>query len=377
MLDRLVNLDTIPLVLLIIFSCFFLIQIAYYFIFFLRFAAFKGHAPAQAKTGVSVVICAHNEYYNLRANLPLILEQDYPEFEVLVVNHASDDETSYLLSDLQRAYPRLKSIEIQENLNFFSGKKFPLAIGIKSAKYDKILLTDADCKPASPNWITNMQSAYSNGIKIVLGYSPYTHSKGLLNKLIRFDTAHVATQYLSYALAGLPYMCVGRNLSYLKSVFYDNKGFIPHYNIRSGDDDLFINMVAKKSNTAVEIHPGSFTISEPKKTFGHWITQKRRHITTARHYRFIHKFLLGSYSYILFCYYFLFALMLAMNYSIFPVIGLFVLRLAVQYMILSRCFRKLNEKDLILFIPLLEIVLLLLNTGISITNFFRRPTKWK
>ena len=377
MLDRLVNLDTIPLVLLIIFSCFFLIQIAYYLIFFLRFAAFKGHAPAQAKTGVSVVICAHNEYYNLRANLPLILEQDYPEFEVLVVNHASDDETSYLLSDLQRAYPRLKSIEIQENLNFFSGKKFPLAIGIKSAKYDKILLTDADCKPASPNWITNMQSAYSNGIKIVLGYSPYNRSKGLLNKLIRFDTAHVATQYLSYALAGLPYMGVGRNLSYLKSVFYDNKGFIPHYSIRSGDDDLFINMVAKKSNTAVEIHPGSFTISEPKKTFGHWITQKRRHITTARHYRFIHKFLLGSYSYILFCYYFLFALMLAMNYSIFPVIGLFVLRLAVQYMILSRCFRKLNEKDLILFIPLLEIVLLLLNTGISITNFFRRPTKWK
>ena len=377
MLDRLVNLDTIPLVLLIIFSCFFLIQIAYYFIFFLRFAAFKGHAPAQAKTGVSVVICAHNEYYNLKANLPLILEQDYPEFEVLVVNHASDDETSYLLSDLQRAYPRLKSIEIQENLNFFSGKKFPLAIGIKSAKYDKILLTDADCKPASPNWITNMQSAYSNGIKIVLGYSPYNRSKGLLNKLIRFDTAHVATQYLSYALAGLPYMGVGRNLSYLKSVFYDNKGFIPHYSIRSGDDDLFINMVAKKSNTAVTVHPDSFTISEPKKTFGHWITQKRRHITTARHYRFIHKFLLGSYSYILFCYYFLFALMLAMNYSIFPVIGLFVLRLAVQYMILSRCFRKLNEKDLILFIPLLEIVLLLLNTGISITNFFRRPTKWK
>jgi glycosyltransferase involved in cell wall biosynthesis len=365
------------LALLIILSGFFLIQLVYYLVFFLRLAIYKGPVRGEAVKGISVVICAHNEYNNLKANLPLILDQDYPEFEVVVVNHASDDETSYLLSDLQREYPRLSSLEIQEDLNFFSGKKFPLAIGIKSAKYDKVLLTDADCKPSSRNWITQMQSAYCNGIKIVLGYSPYTRSKGLLNKLIRFDTAHVGTQYLSYALAGLPYMGVGRNLSYLKSVFYDNKGFIPHYRIRSGDDDLFINMVAKKSNTAVVVHPDSFTLSEPKQTWGHWMTQKRRHITTATHYRFIHKFLLGTYSCILFLYYSLFVLMLALGYSIVPVIGLFVLRMVFQYLILSRCFKKLNEKDLTLFIPLLEIVLLLLNTGIGITNLFRRPTKWK
>jgi len=211
----------------------------------------------------------------------------------------------------------------------------------------------------------------------VLGYSHYTRSKGLLNKLIRFDTAHIATQYLSYALAGLPYMGVGRNLSYLKSMFYDNKGFIPHYRIRSGDDDLFINRVAKKSNTVVVTHPDSFINSEPKKTFAHWITQKRRHLTTARHYRFVHKFLLGSYSLSLFLFYILSLLMLALNYSLFPVLGLLILRMIIQYLILSSCFRKLGEKDLILFIPLMEIVLLLMNTGIGITNLFRSPTKWK
>ncbi|MCX6286297.1 MAG: glycosyltransferase [Bacteroidetes bacterium] len=377
MLDRLVNLDTIPLALLIILSCFFLIQIVYYLVIFLRLARYKGPVSGQSKEGVSVVICAHNEYYNLKANLPLILEQDYPEFEVLVVNHASDDESSYLLSDLQKEYPNLKSIEIQKDMNFFTGKKFPLAIGIKSAKYDKVLLTDADCKPSSPFWIANMQSAYITGIKIILGYSPYTRTKGLLNKLIRFDTAHVATQYLSYALAGLPYMGVGRNLSYLKSFFYDNQGFIQHYKIRSGDDDLFINRVAKKSNTSVVVHPNSFTISEPKKTFSHWVTQKRRHLTTSTHYRFIHRFLLGSYSFSLFFFYFFFVLVLALNFSIFPVLGLFVLRAVIQYLILSCCFRQLKENDLILFIPLLEIVLLLLNIGIGITNLFRRPNKWK
>jgi len=377
MLERLVNVNTIPLAFLITFCCFFLIQTAYYLVIFLRLARYKGPIAGQLKEGVSVVICAHNEYFNLKANLPFILEQDYPEFEVLVVNHASDDETAYLLSDLQREYPKLKSIEIQKELNFFTGKKFPLAIGIKSAKYDKVLLTDADCKPSSPHWIATMQSAYSNGIKVVLGYSPYTREKGLLNRLIRFDTAHIATQYLSTALAGLPYMGVGRNLSYLKSMFYDNQGFIRHYRLRSGDDDLFINRVADKSNTAVAVHPDSYTFSEPKKKFIHWVTQKRRHLTTSTHYRFIHRFLLGLYSFSLFFYYFFFVLMLALNLSVYPVMGLFVLRMLIQYLILSRCFRQLNEKDLILFIPLLEIVLLLLNTGIGITNLYRRPNKWK
>jgi len=377
MLDRLINLNIIPFGLLIVFCFFFLIQLAYYLLIFLRLARYKQASPAPPKEGVSVVICAHNEYYNLKANLPFILDQDYPEFEVLVVNHASTDETSYLLSDLQREFPVLKSIEIQRDLNFFTGKKFPLAIGIKSAKYDQVLLTDADCTPSSRNWIRAMQSAYSNKIQVVLGYSPYTRVKGILNKIIRFDTAHIATQYLSYALAGMPYMGVGRNLSYLKSVFYGNKGFIPDYSIRSGDDDLFINRVAKRSNTAIVVDAGSYTISEPKKTFGQWVTQKRRHLTTSAYYRFGHKFLLGLYSLSLLLFYLVFVLMLSLNFSVFPVLGLFVLRLTLQYLILRGCFRRLNEKDLILFIPLLEIVLLLLNTGIGITNLFRKPNKWK
>lgn len=375
--DSLVNLDIIPFVLLLIFSSFFIVQLAFYLIIFLRLAIYKDAEPIKAREGVSVVICAHNEYYKLKDNLPLILEQDYPLFEVLVVNHASDDETAYLLSDLQREYPVLKSIVIQEDLNFFTGKKFPLAIGIKSAKYDKILLTDADCRPSSRNWITTMQSAYRKSIKVVIGYSPYARTRGLLNRLIRFDTAHIATQYLSYALAGLPYMGVGRNLSYLKSMFYDNKGFIPHYRIRSGDDDLFINRVAKKSNTAIVVKAEGFTFSEPKKTFSNWITQKRRHLTTSSHYRFKFKFLLGLYSLSLFSFYFFFVLMLSLNFSLFPVLGLFLLRIVVQYLVLAGCFGKLGEKDLILFIPLLEVVLLLLNIGIGITNFFRKPNKWK
>lgn len=377
MVDGLINTGLIPLALLITLGAIFLVQILYYWGFFWRLGRHRNNTVTSKKPGVSVVICAHNEYHHLKESLPLFLEQDYPEYEVLVVNHASDDDTSFLLNNLSEKYPHLKSLYIQHDLNFFSGKKFPLSIGIKSAKYDTVLLTDADCIPASKEWIGLMQSAYTSQTEIVLGYGPYNRATGLVNKLIRFDTAHIATQYLSYALAGIPYMGVGRNLSYVKPLFYRNNGFISHYRIRSGDDDLFINRVASRRNTAIMTDPGSYTFSDPKQTFGKWITQKKRHLSTATHYRYLHKFLLGFYSLSLVLFYALTILLLVLNISIFPVIGLFILRAITQYTVMAKCMRQLNEKDLIPFVPVYELMLLLLNAGVMISNIFRKPVRWK
>ena len=377
MIDLLINTQIFPLILLGVFALAFLLQLFFYWVFFWRLARYKKHKVAEHPQGVSVVICARNEYHHLKVNLPMILEQDYPEFEVLVVNHSSDDDTQYLLANFEKKYPHLKTIGIQEDLNFFSGKKFPLSIGIKSAKYNLVLLTDADCKPASKDWIRHMQSAFTPKIELVLGYGPYHRSKGIINKLIRFDTAHIAIQYLSYALAGLPYMGVGRNLSYMKQLFYKNKGFISHYHIRSGDDDLFINRVGKRSNTAIMTHPDSFTFSDPKQTLGQWITQKKRHLSTSTLYKFKHKLLLGLYAFSLISFYTLFILLLSLNWSVIPVLGFFLLRLLSQYLVFARCMKQLNEKDLVLFLPFYEILLLLINTGTMVSNFFHKPTRGK
>ncbi|MEI6456783.1 MAG: glycosyltransferase [bacterium] len=375
--EGLLDLSLLPLTLFIALTFVFLIQILYYLIVFRRLGWYRRKSEPAKPAGISVVICAHNEHNNLKENLPLILEQDHPEFEVLVVDHASDDETTYLLSDLGKRYPNLKTIEIRQDLNFFTGKKFPLSIGIKSASYDIVLLTDADCKPASREWIRQTQSCYSGKTEIVLGYGPYNRARGLLNRLIRFDTAHIAIQYLSYALSGMPYMGVGRNLSYNKELFYRNNGFISHYRIRSGDDDLFINRVAGRENTAIMVEPGSYTYSDPKKSFEKWVTQKKRHLSTSNHYRLGNKFMLAAYSFSLWMFYILFILLLALKISIFPVLAVFLLRLTTQYIIWSRCLRRLGEKDLLPFVLFYEIMLLLLNSGIMIANMFRKPTKWK
>jgi cellulose synthase/poly-beta-1,6-N-acetylglucosamine synthase-like glycosyltransferase len=377
MIDYLVNTELLPLILLGLFAFVFVWQLAFYWLIFWRLGRYKQPVNDAGSQGVSVVICAHNEYHHLCDTLPLILEQDYPKFEVLVVNHSSDDDTSFLLSGLEEKYPHLTTINIKEDLNFFSGKKFPLSIGIKSAKYEMVLLTDADCKPVSKDWIRHMRSAYRPKTEVVLGFGPYSRSEGLLNKLIRFDTTHIAIQYLSYALAGIPYMGVGRNLSYMKQIFYKNQGFISHYRIRSGDDDLFINRAANRSNTTIMVHPDSYTMSDPKQTLAEWITQKKRHLSTSHLYKFRHKLLLGLYSFSLVAFYAMLILLLSLNWSVIPVLGLFLLRLLSQYIVFARCMKQLNEKDLVPFLPAYEVMLLLFNAGILISNVFHKPARWK
>ena len=225
------------------------------------------------------------------------------------------------------------------------GKKFPLSIGIKSAKHETLLLTDADCVPATEFWMQKMQSAYKDGIEIVLGYGAFHKKKGLLNKLIRFETFHSALQYLSFALAGMPFMGVGRNLSYKRDVFIRNKGFSSINQIPSGDDDLFINKVATKYNTAIAIDPSAHTLSEPKRTWKEWIRQKYRHYTTSKYYKPKHKFFLGLYSFSLFMVYPLLAVSI-IYYNWWLALAVYGVRFLVQAIILFISMKKLNEKDL-------------------------------
>lgn len=330
------------------------------------------------KPPVSVVIAARNEYHNLVKNLPSILQQDYPDFEVIVVNHASSDETKYYLEEMKGKFPHLKTVQIDRDLNFFTGKKFPLSIGIKSAKNDILLLTDADCKPVSPKWIEKMTANYSDDkTEVVLAYAPYTKTKGFINLLIRYDTMMVAMQYLSFALTRLPYMGVGRNLSYRKQLFIKNKGFISHYQIPSGDDDLFINSVATRNNCQIEISPSTFMYSDAKDGFDEWYKQKIRHLSTGTAYKTKFKFLLGlfSISQLLF---FVAFIILAVNFSlpeiVFPV---FFLRFFSQFIINKKTTDKLQEDRLFLLSPLLEVFYILIMPIFALISITRKQVSWK
>ena len=365
-------------ILFLVFCLITLIQVFYYLFFFARLAFFKSAPKLISQTHpVSVIICSRDEAGNLVKNLPGVLIQQYrTTHEVIVVNDNSFDESKYILEEYQRTYKQLHLIELTQEARFIPGKKFPLSIGIKTAKHEIVLLTDADCVPASEFWIERMQEGFTNGTEIVLGYGALHKKKGFFNKLVRWETLHTALQYLSYAKAGLTYMGVGRNLSYKKTVFFRHKGFSSHNHVPGGDDDLFINKAATKKNTAIVIDKDAFTLSEPPKSWKQWIRQKNRHYTTSKYYKIIHKFLLGLYAFSHFLFYPLFILSL-LFYNWEQALIVFGIRFIIQGIILFKVTRKLDEKDLFPLYLILDIWMFFYYLLFS-TAIFKKPKgTWK
>ena len=323
------------------------IQIFYYLFFFARLVFYKAIPKTNTYTHpVSVIICARDEADNIAKNLLGSLVQQYSTtHEIIVVDDNSFDDSKYLLEEFQKTYKLLNVVELKQEAKHIPGKKFPLSMGIKAAKHEVVLLTDADCVPASEFWIDKMQETYVDDTEIVLGYGAYHKKKGLLNKLVRWETFHTALQYFTYALAGIPYMGVGRNLSYKKTIFFRHKGFAAHNNIPSGDDDLFINTAATKTNTKINIDPDTFTLSNPVDTWAQWKKQKNRHYTTSKFYKPLHKFLLGLYS---FSHFMFFPLLMASLVCVSWQWSLLVfgLRFLTQAFIFYPAMKRLNEKDL-------------------------------
>jgi glycosyltransferase involved in cell wall biosynthesis len=354
------------------------IQLFYYLFFFLRLAFFKTKPKIISQTHpVSVIICSKDEATNLVKNLPGTLVQKYKTtHEVIVVDDNSLDKSKYLIEEFQRKFRQLHLIELKQEARFIPGKKYPLSIGIKTAKYEIVLLTDADCVPASEFWIEKMQEGFTDGIEIVLGYGAMHKRKGFLNKLVRWETFHTAMQYLSYAKSGIAYMGVGRNLSYKKSVFLRHKGFSAHNHLPGGDDDLFINKAATKKNTAIVVDTDAFTLSDAPKNWKQWIRQKTRHYTTSKYYKASHKFLLGLYAFSLFLFYPLFiATLFIFDWKL--TLGVFCIRFLVQAVIIFKTTLKLDEKDLFPWFLFFDVWMFFYYLFFA-TSIFKKPAKkWK
>lgn len=343
---------------LLVFS--FLSIIINYLIFYLPAIRYKDAYP-ETSIPVSIIICARNEEENLDNHLPFILQQDYPNYEVVVVNDCSIDGTEAVIDKYIQQYPdKLRKVNIPESENYKHGKKMAVFIGIKHAKYEHLLFTDADCKPSSNQWLKIMAGHFNSEKEIVLGYGKYDEQPTLLNKLVRYDTLTIALQYLSCAIKGNPYMGVGRNLAYTKSLFFKNKGFASHYHINSGDDDLFVNETAQSTNTAVCIHPDAFTISEPPLIFKHWLLQKARHFNTAPLYQSKHKWMLGW----IFCSNLFFYLIHLLTIIVFPHLWQYVIisllvKSIIQTIFIYYASKKMQEKKLHSFAFFLEPLLII------------------
>ncbi len=285
------NFTTVELIILSVAGLLLIIQLSYYFGLYNRIcnrnrADKKGELHfTKELPPISVVICACNEAANLRRILPAILEQDYPQFEVIVVNDASDDETDDLLTVMAEKYSHLYHSFNPATVRYISRKKLGLTLGIKASKYDWLLFTEPNCCPVSNQWLRHMARNFTPRTQVVLGYSNYERANGWMHRAIEFSGLFSAMRYLGAALAGMPYMGIGRNMAYRKELFFQNKGYSMYLNLQRGEDDLFVNHIATPDNTRVETHPDSVVRMEPIAYAKEWKDERITYIGTSYHYR--------------------------------------------------------------------------------------------
>lgn len=410
------------IIVFVIFIASFVVLLGFYLFVFSRLAFFDlktssslnrsepAHPPSQARESirtrgtlelnqpaVSIIICAKNELEHLKKFLPSILEQDYPAFEVIVINDCSTDGSQQWLNDCAKQHARLRVVENTTSEKNLLGKRSALKKGIEAARYELILLTDADCQPATNQWIklmTSLTPALSpkergnqsplqtnsgtseNEIEIVLGFSPCFEVPGLLNRFIRYENFLTALYYLSFSLAKMPYMGVGRNLLYRTSVTTTIGALEHHSGLISGDDDLTVNTIATGRNTTLMIHPNAHVFTVSPESLRAFIRQKRRHYTTGFHYQYPHQLALGTLygSQILFN---VTAFALLINgFLLLPTIMIFIIKNILQTFLYGKAMRKLNVYNLWIFTPVFDLCMsafFLTLGGLSLI----KPKTWK
>lgn len=359
------------------------VQLLFWLLVFSKLGKHPINAPSKGDSlttntlpPISLIICGCNEADNLKKYLDRFLNQNYPSFEVIVVNDNSFDETEKILLAFQKKYSILRPITIKEQHP--PGKKHALQVGIAAAKYDLLLLSDADCYPASSNWMRQMQSIINDQVLVGLGYSPYEFRNGFLNRFIRFEAIYTAIQYFSFSIVGMPYMGVGRNLIYHKSLYQQQKGFSAHLDLASGDDDLFVNAVANRKNTAVQLASDSFVFTIPKMTWGGYYHQKKRHLTTGTRYRAVHQLVLGALSASHFLHYTGGLVWAWYTGQWGLVLILYLARATVVAMVSRPIFKRLNALDLWPWVLPLDVFFLLYYLVFAPVLIIGNPrTSWK
>jgi glycosyltransferase involved in cell wall biosynthesis len=338
--------------------------LSYYLIFSCLSLAKQSTLDDDEKQGVSLIICAKNEAENLSRFIPIWIKQTGVEFELIVVNDGSIDQTAEVLLALQKKYPTVKVIHLApKQLSNLKGKRRALLAGIEKSSYDFVVLSDADCYPISQRHLAKMLSRFKPGVDIVLGYSPYEKRKGLLNKFIQIETTLTALQYLSFAFIGIPYMGVGRNIAYRKAIL-NERVFQKSNRTLSGDDDLLLAEVATRSNTMITLDLDNLVYTLPPSSFGEWMKQKQRHYSTAKYYNLLKIILVGGFPFLSILFYFALFLFLINDFEWTTVLSIYLAKWIIFVMFNYRNLQMLQNRRIIgniLFLDFFWVVFLIFN----------------
>lgn len=363
-------------VLLIFFGICVLIQSVYFIITLVRFSKYtfesQGFTPK-----VTVIVCAHNEDENLRELIPMLASQEYPSYEIMIVDDRSSDDTHEILIDASTRLRNLRYITVEHLPDHVNGKKYGLTLAIKASRHDRILLTDADCRPAGNFWIRDMMANTTDEVSFIIAYAGYRKEPGFLNRFIQFETLWTAMHYIGAAIGGNPYMATGRNLSYSKETFLKNKGFGQHANITGGDDDLFVNRHATGQNTRVVLTDEARTTSIPKHSWKAYYRQKLRHLSVGKYYRPATRFTLGMLTLSHIFGWVLLIVLLCFSQTRWWALGGYFIRTLCLFLALTKTNKTLKSSFTMGWALVFDFVFVIYYIIVGSTARYRKKIKWK
>ncbi|TDQ29767.1 glycosyltransferase [Tenacibaculum caenipelagi] len=352
------------------------IQIVYYLSFSLFVFQKQENTLSNTNIPVSVIVYVKNNAKTLAEYIQNLTKQKHPNFEIVMVNNASNDTTLEIIENLQLEYPNIKVVNVKNTEAFWANKKYALTLGVKAATYEYLLFTELGSKALSKNWIDEITCYFSQEKSIVIGYQKLKRKKkSFSNLLFRFDHLSNTIQAFSYAKFGAPYKATNHNLAYTKEEFFKVNGYINHLALFMGEGDLFLKDAATNQNTIVATTPNSFVCSTKYLSFKEWFLQQKKQSILFSLYKPKHKFLLSFFKLSKFLFYVLAVCITYINWKI--ALPLIISYYLIQYIIVGKLATKLQERNTILLLPLLEVCLVLLQIIIFISNQISKPKHWK
>ena len=318
---------------------------------------------------VSVIICVKNEDENLLKNLPLILKQEYPaRFEVIVVNEGATNETDIIISKLKRKYKNLKSTFVPNGIKLIVPRKLAVTLGVKAALNEWIVFTNADCMPKDKFWLKRIARNFLPETDFVFAHSVMFKTKGLLNKMITYDSLFRQLKLFGYALHKKPITSMINNFALRKSVFINNKGFKKILTLPKGDLELIANRYSAKNNTRVETASGSTVWSNAQESFSEWFYSRENEFFINRQLRFssILRLSVEMFFRIVFYLSFIACLLLGNFFTITAAVFLFLIRFFIQYITINQNSQRFDGQRYYISVLLFDILLPLIDLYIFI-----------
>ena len=356
----------LPIIFVVLFGIITFLELIYYYVIFARFSFHKKKkAVSIQQVPVSVIMVVKDAAGVLLKTLPRLLNQQYAQFEVVIVNDNSQDETKLLVLEYQQQYKNIKLVDLDSAVTTIRGKKFAISMGVRCASYEHLLFTDPECTPSSSHWLGKMAENFVGQTRIVLGYSTYQKRNNPFNRMLHFDTLLNAVEYFSLARIHSTYRGDFKNLAFTAPLFDKQRGFATHNHISYGEEDIFISRAATKNNTAIEFSPDAVTVLQRASNFRYWKDHKLGLFYTRKLNTFKNRFLLNGYAIINLLFYIAltFAILFTLSDMILLIVTLSIaaVRLISQYLVFGFAAKRLNEKQVIPCLLIYDLIFAILN----------------